>query len=114
MGRHRNVNKPCNGCGVMMENVSPLRKYCRSCLEKRINDSKEKYREERKGVKLSRTQGAPTLNPNAKYCKGCWYWGGNSDSSDCCNYIFREGHKRPCPPGKDCTVKKTRKSESEK
>jgi hypothetical protein len=30
------------------------------------------------------------------------YWGSNWGSSYC-NYIFIEGHKRPCPPGKGCT-----------
>ena len=41
------------------------------------------------------------------YCKGCIHctdiggtWG--------CTYIFDVGHKRPCGPGIECTVKKKR------
>lgn len=43
------------------------------------------------------------MDPN---CEGCIhyrqicaeYW-------FCCNYIFDEDHRRPCPPGAGCTVK---------
>lgn len=35
-------------------------------------------------------------------CKGCIY------HSNVCNYLFDTGHRRPCPPGKACTVKTTR------
>ena len=42
---------------------------------------------------------------NAKYCRDCVYWGGEYTNNYCCNYIFCEGHRRPCPPGKDCTEK---------
>lgn len=24
---------------------------------------------------------------------------------DCCGYLFKTGHRRPCPPGDECTVK---------
>lgn len=38
-------------------------------------------------------------------CYGCIYFFG-SEGVECCNYIFMEDKRRPCPPGKDCTVKK--------
>ena len=43
-----------------------------------------------------------------KNCKNCYYFkqlypGGER----CCHYILIEGKRRPCPPGKDCTVKNT-------
>lgn len=44
-----------------------------------------------------------------KNCCNCYYYQGGSDMDLCCNYIFIEDQKRPCPPGKDCTVKRPRK-----
>lgn len=35
-------------------------------------------------------------------CRGCDYQAGGKY----CDYIGITGHRRPCPPGKDCTVKK--------
>lgn len=44
------------------------------------------------------------------YCKGCkHYRQSGADTLKMCHYIFDKGHKRPCDPGKDCTVKETRK-----
>lgn len=40
-------------------------------------------------------------------CKGCVYFFGRAEGNECCNYIFIVGHRRPCPPGKDCTEKRT-------
>ena len=41
-----------------------------------------------------------------KHCMGCYYYKPlNCPEMRCCNYIFMTGHKRPCDPGKDCTVK---------
>lgn len=41
-------------------------------------------------------------------CKGCIY----SFVTNCgtyCQYILITEHRRPCPPGKGCTVKKVQK-----
>lgn len=40
-----------------------------------------------------------------KYCEGCIYHGYAGGDWRCCDYIFIEDKRRPCPPGKDCTVK---------
>ena len=42
---------------------------------------------------------------NDKYCNGCIYKGVVENHLPCCNYIFMEDKRRPCPPGKGCTVK---------
>lgn len=34
-------------------------------------------------------------------CKGCKY---HNREIDCCEYLILTGHKRPCPPGDQCTV----------
>lgn len=39
-------------------------------------------------------------------CSGCAY---EDRSMHSCDYIFYMDHHRPCPPGKDCTVKKLRR-----
>lgn len=38
-------------------------------------------------------------------CRGCFALG----SQGACNYIFIMEHRRPCPPGAQCTVRMTRK-----
>lgn len=43
------------------------------------------------------------------HCKGCAYLGYAGSGMMCCDYIFKEERRRPCPPGKDCTVKISRK-----
>lgn len=41
-------------------------------------------------------------------CVGCVHYYGYYRDNKCCNYIFDTGHRRPCPPGAACTVKKLR------
>ena len=102
VANNNRVNKPCEDCGEIMENVSPLRRLCCACRKKRADVYNKKYREEHRAPKKEIEYVAPVFNPYAKYCKGCKYWGSNYGSG-CCNYIFIEGHRRPCPPGKGCT-----------
>ena len=45
------------------------------------------------------------MNINQHPCNGCRYFHGDYLYNRCCNYIFVMGHRRPCLPGKDCTVK---------
>ena len=42
-----------------------------------------------------------------KHCRGCVHYYG---MIKCCNYILDKGRSRPCPPGKDCTVKEKKKN----
>lgn len=44
-----------------------------------------------------------------KTCHSCIYCQGASDSSVCCNYFLITDNRRPCDPGKDCTVREKRK-----
>lgn len=46
-------------------------------------------------------------------CKGCVYLS-RCGNLGCCNYIFIEGKRRPCPPSKACTVKTKKKRRAEK
>ncbi len=41
-----------------------------------------------------------------RHCLGCRYYKVLYRIIGWCDYIFMEGHRRPCQPGKDCTVKK--------
>lgn len=41
-----------------------------------------------------------------KHCKGCKYYVGITSLIYCCQYYEMEDKLRPCPPGKDCTVRK--------
>ena len=44
------------------------------------------------------------FQPDTTRCRGCVYFQGQYDENCCCHYIFIENKRRPCPPGKDCTV----------
>lgn len=99
------VDKPCEDCGVLMVDVAPMQKYCPVCAKKRVKKNKASYRDR----KADKQYMSPISNENAKYCKGCYYWGGVNVGSVCCNYIFYEDRKRPCPPGKGCTEKRRKR-----
>lgn len=103
------VDKPCEDCGVLMVNVAPMRKICHACAKKRAKKNKKKYRTERPTGKTDKKIMPPISNPNEKYCRDCYYWTGMNSGCYCCNYIFYENRKRPCPPGKDCTVKRRKR-----
>lgn len=38
-------------------------------------------------------------------CEGCYFFGGRWETSKCCNYYLITGIRRPCPPGRGCTVR---------
>lgn len=40
-----------------------------------------------------------------KHCVGCQYYTGITEYMYYCAYFVREDKRRPCPPGKDCTVR---------
>lgn len=45
-------------------------------------------------------------------CDGCYYYrsaNGNATSLFTCDYILMEDHRRPCPPGNRCAVKRVEK-----
>lgn len=44
-----------------------------------------------------------------KHCQDCFYYRKIYEISWYCAYVFIEDKKRPCPPGKECTVKIRRK-----
>lgn len=48
------------------------------------------------------------------YCNGCVYKGIVQGHVPCCNYIFMEDKRRPCPPGAGCTVKLTNREAQRK
>ena len=43
-----------------------------------------------------------------KHCDDCWFRG-KVAGMPCCDYIFKTGHPRPCPPGEACTEKISRR-----
>ena len=44
-----------------------------------------------------------------EYCLKCIYYKGWSDAVLMCHYLLDTDIRRPCPPGKDCTVRVLRK-----
>ena len=41
-------------------------------------------------------------------CDGCEWFYAVYAVNRCCNYLLDTGRRRPCPPGKGCTVKRGR------
>ena len=46
-----------------------------------------------------------------KHCKGCVFYCRLTGRSRYCTYYLTTGQRRPCPPGKDCTVKVPKEKE---
>lgn len=92
----------CCDCGVLLKNVYVNTKRCPEC-----NAINARRLRNRWNHLTGRRQPLPPAIPvlDHKYCEGCEYFGGDMYVNKCCNYIFIVGHRRPCPPGKDCTVK---------
>jgi hypothetical protein len=44
-----------------------------------------------------------------KNCLGCKWYSRVWADLHICEYLLKTDKKRPCPPGKDCTVKELRK-----
>ena len=65
------------------------------------------------GVRREKQERKPTqeAKPARKRnpCQGCAYWyrvnGQAAGKFGFCEYILVTGHRRPCPPGEDCTEK---------
>lgn len=92
----------CCDCGLLMKDASATRKRCPDCAYKyNLEQSRNNMRKVRNIVEIGTYN---YKNPNQKYCEGCVYYFGEYQINKCCNYIFIEGKRRPCQPGKDCTV----------
>lgn len=101
----------CCDCGVLMRNVCASRKRCPECVRK--------YNLERNRLHMREIRNTPLAQPNIvnknkSGCEGCIYYSADYEVNKCCNYIFIEDKRRPCPPGNDCTVRIERKGYREK
>ena len=47
-------------------------------------------------------------------CEGCAHFHALYRVNKCCNYLLDTNHRRPCPPGAECTVKLPRLKRGEK
>lgn len=103
-GGSRRKDVTCLDCGVLMQDVSATRKRCPECAKKYRHEQNRNHMRE---VRNSSPWRQSIPNKNRTGCEGCVYYGG--DYFQCCNYIFIKNKRRPCPPGKGCTVKEMRK-----
>lgn len=82
------ATRKCRMCGFLMENVGTARRYCDQCLRFR-----NAHRTIAKGLVFEDNN-----------CSDCRFFETGS-----CSYIFIVGHRRPCPPGRECIVKEKKK-----
>ena len=104
----KKIDKNCEDCGTLMVQVSFTKKLCSACAKERQRTWQRAWQKTYKAAirkEKAVLRSTSIQNPNAQYCEGCIYWGGDYQTNRSCNYIFQTGHRRPCPPGKDCTVK---------
>lgn len=107
--RHREDTVPkCEGCGAEMPGAGPMRKRCPECAKERGREQARRYRQEHPTA-VSIRDIFEAQAQMQRHCKGCAYFGGENNVNNSCNYIFIEDKRRPCSPGKDCTVRKPRK-----
>lgn len=83
------VNKYCEGCGSLMENVSPNRVFCAACNLRRRAERNKAYREKhqidkkrkaersssdivKKAPKTNIKKHSPDVAENRKACEGCF------------------------------------------
>lgn len=110
-GAHRK-DIVCCDCGVLMVNASAHQKRCPDCAREYTNARKREHMRMLRGTGLvANTKSENTIRD---WCEGCVYYRGDFETTKCCNYIFMEDKRRPCPPGKGCTVKMGRKRYREK
>lgn len=57
-------------------------------------------------LEYSQDHGGGTDPGSENPCQGCLHWYGCFVNTQCCNYIFDMGRRRPCPPGAGCTAKR--------
>lgn len=110
MGGKRLTDTVCVDCGAKLEQVGANRKRCDDCAKKRNRKNRAEYMR-----RVRQTTGrVEHPKPVKDYCEGCIFYDGEYDSNKCCNYFLDTGMRRPCPPGKGCTVKKTKKAKAER
>ena len=92
----------CLDCGILVKNVHVNTKRCPKCAA--IQAARL--------IKIRNSSDAIPYVPAPldKHCEGCVYYQGQLIKT--CNYIFEKGERRPCPPGKGCTVKLKRRKKA--
>lgn len=98
----------CVDCRVVIPNAGPMCKRCPECARRRNLEQARRNRQEHPTVGSTRDISEAQARMQ-RPCIGCAYFGGENNVNNSCNYIFIEDKRRPCPPGKDCTVKKPKK-----
>lgn len=110
-GGARKSDVTCMDCGLLMKNASATRKRCPECQRKHHLEENKHYMREVRNTTVAKPK---KTKKGETGCEGCVYFFADYAVNNCCNYIFIKDKPRPCPPGKDCTVKIERKGYREK
>lgn len=114
---NKGFDKICTCCGIAFKAESRNKRLCPGCasvkLEQRIKKTRADYKKPGrvKGVsKVNPVKKADTQRPDVRRCKSCFYGALLDGSVTICDYISITGHRRPCPPGAECTCYKEKES----
>lgn len=105
----------CVDCGAEIHGAAPTRERCDDCRKKRRGEIRREHNKKAKEQRATnRVEYAVSQGEMQKDCVGCVYFGGQNYINRSCNYIFKEGHSRGCPPGAGCTKRKPKKRKNRK
>lgn len=108
-------DKICTCCDRKYKSKSRNKRLCPDCaaqkLEKRKKKTRAGYKKPHAAKKAPRAASATTASkkPDVRKCKACFYSARLSNNTTICDYILLVGHRRPCPPGAECTCYKEKK-----
>ncbi len=100
-------DKRCAICKQVFTPTNGRQLYCEECMP-----YVRTYRTEKRARIFrqadARVSGTPLSSyPAAEGCNGCNYWRllGGTGGEKACHYLIDTGRRRPCLPGKNCTVR---------
>lgn len=102
MGTRQKPNlqdKRCELCRQVFTPVSGRQIYCKECRDFLLACGRDKAKAKALVFHKAELSFAPG-------CDGCVYWREAGTAINACHYLLDEGHKRPCVPGKNCTVRR--------
>lgn len=101
----RYEDKICACCGSIIPNAHHKTVYCKQCKSEYMGSKQKEQQAEYKARQRAKNAMANPPKPKEKttdsFCEGCIYF----DSYRVCNYYLITDIRRPCPPGKGCTVR---------
>lgn len=98
-------DRRCDICHAVYTPRSNRSLYCDEC-----HPLMRRFKDPRRVLQIRRAEAKRRKKPWSDYpaapgCEGCTYWRQNDRGNRSCNYYLDTLMRRPCCPGKNCTVR---------